>query len=80
MHLNENKFFTNSNLLTTILKRRFRLNNWLATIIIILVINIPIIVGTFIENLWLNKPNQVGLLSDYNWWIIQLLALLREHH
>jgi len=63
--------FTSGDPLTFLLRGCFELKPWVITLATVFLLNTPIIVVAFIDNLWLSTPSRIGLLHDYNWWILQ---------
>ena len=56
-------------------KRRLRLSSWQATLILVVVLNIPVLVAVQYHGAWLSTPDRVGLLRDFSWMFQQLCAV-----
>jgi hypothetical protein len=67
--------FTKGDFLTEILKGHLKLPNWLITISITLVLNIPILIASAINNALFSTTYRIGLLNDYSWCLHQFTSI-----
>lgn len=74
-HIYKQPLFIHSDPLTLLLKEKFRPHSLMASYIIVLVLNLPIVVMAFRNGLWLSQGSQTGLLNDYAWWFYQFVSV-----
>lgn len=68
-------YFVAGDPLTHLFRKRLKLGPGLATLIIVLVLNIPILIAAIINNAWNSTPTRVGILRDYSWWISNITSV-----
>lgn len=68
--------FSGGDPLTAFFARRVNINPFLAAVVIVLLINLPIVVMAFIFNLWQTTGANAGLLDDFTWWLLQFTSVL----
>jgi hypothetical protein len=61
--------------LTKLIREKLTWSPGKATVIIVIILNIPVITLAFIYNIWVGKSGMTGLLNDYGWWIYQLIGV-----
>lgn len=74
-NLNLSQYFIDGDPFTNLLIRKWRVNIWIASALIVLLLNIPVLIMAFAFNYWQDQGELVGLLNDYAWWFLQLTGV-----
>jgi hypothetical protein len=67
--------FVNGDPITRAVKHHPGLSDPVATVLILLILNLPILIAVTLKGLLTNTADRVGLLSDFGWWTYQFLLI-----
>ncbi len=71
----EPEYFSGGDPFNAILIKRFGLDKFLSTAIIVLILTTPIYISAIINDVLQSTSTRIGLLDDFVWWIYQLLFI-----